>query len=193
MNELNVSCMQSDASDSPLQRLHRVVLSVANHRVADRRKLHPDLVLQARHHRNPDERCASKVAFDNIPQLSTSRLPIALSGQFLEHSFSSKVVDEGSFFGAEMAPNHREILPYRTVAEKLSNQCVSIQHSFRKEQNPRREAIDAMYHKGSLPPRAQCCRKQRPCGRGIGSFYRYCGQSGRLIEGHNGIVFVKRH
>jgi hypothetical protein len=107
MNKLKVSCMESDATNSPLRRLYRVVFSVANHRVADRGKLHPDLVLQARHQRHSDERCASKVAFDDVPKLSRSRLPVALSGQSLEHSFSSKVVNEGSFFGAEMAANHR--------------------------------------------------------------------------------------
>ena len=107
MNELKMPCMKSDASDSPLQRLHRVVFSVANHRVADRGKLHSDLVLQARHQRDSDERRASKVAFDDIPKLSSSRLPVALTGQSLEHSFSSKVVDEGSFFGTEMTANYR--------------------------------------------------------------------------------------
>jgi hypothetical protein len=107
MNELKMPCMESDATNSALRRLERVIFSVANHWVADRGKLYPDLVLQARHQRNSDKRCASKVAFDNIPKLGTSRLPIALSGQSLEHSISSKVVDKGSFFGAEMAANHR--------------------------------------------------------------------------------------
>jgi hypothetical protein len=35
MNELKMPGMKSDASDSPLRRFRRVVLSVANDRVAD--------------------------------------------------------------------------------------------------------------------------------------------------------------
>jgi len=35
MNELKMPCMKSDASNSPLQRLRLVVLSVADDRVAD--------------------------------------------------------------------------------------------------------------------------------------------------------------
>jgi len=45
MTELKMSGMKSDASNSPLQRLRRVVLSVADDRVADRRKLHAYLIL----------------------------------------------------------------------------------------------------------------------------------------------------
>jgi hypothetical protein len=36
MNELKMRCMKSDASKSPLRRFRQVVLSVAEHRVADR-------------------------------------------------------------------------------------------------------------------------------------------------------------
>jgi hypothetical protein len=36
MNELKMRCMESDASNSPLQHLLRVVFSVADDRVADR-------------------------------------------------------------------------------------------------------------------------------------------------------------
>jgi hypothetical protein len=77
----------------------------------------------------------------------------------LEHSFSSKVVNKRPFFDAEMSTNHREILPHRTVFEKLSNECVSIPFGFRKEHNPGSKTIDAMHDEGSLSLRFQFCRK----------------------------------
>jgi len=45
MNELKVRCVESDASDSLFKRFRWIVLSVADDRVADRRKLHTDLIL----------------------------------------------------------------------------------------------------------------------------------------------------
>ena len=51
-------------------------------------------------------------------------------GQPLKHSFSPKVVNERSFFDAEMSANYCEILPHRSVAEKLSNERVSIPFVF---------------------------------------------------------------
>ena len=116
---------------------------------------------------------------------------VALGGQPLKHSFPSKVVNERPFFGAEMSANYREILPYRSMAEKLSNECVSIRLGFCKEQNPGRKTIDAMYDKGPLSLRFQLCGKKRQCGRSIGAFHRHSRKSGRFIEGHDGIVFVK--
>ena len=62
-------------------------------------------------------------------------------------------MNESPLFGAEMPANYGEILPHRSMAEKLSNECVSIRLGFCKEQDPGRETIDAMYDKGSLPPR----------------------------------------
>ena len=77
------------------------------------------------------------------------------------------------------------------MAEKLLNECISIRLSFRKEQNPRRETIDAMYDKGSLSLHYKFCGKQRQSGRGIRTGNRHGRKSGRFIEDHNGIVFVK--
>ena len=191
MNELKMHCMKRDASNSPLRRFRYVVFSIADDRVADRRKLHSDLILQSRHQRNSDQRSGAKTAFDAIPKFSTSRLGVALRGQPLKHSFSSKVVNERPFLDAEMSAHDREILPHRSVAEKLSNQRLSIRLGFCKEQNPGRKTIDAMHHKGSLSPRFQFRGKQRPCGRRIGAFHRHRWKSGRFIEGHDGIVFVE--
>ena len=96
----------------------------------------------------------------------------------MKHSFSSKVVNERPFFDAEISANDCEILPHRTMAEKLSNECVSIRLGFCKEQNPGRETIDAMYDKGSLSLRFQFCEKKRQGGRCIGAFHRHSQKSG---------------
>lgn len=77
MNELKMPRMKSDARNSPLQRFRLVVLSVADHRVADRRELHSDLILQSRHQRYPDERRGAQTAFDAIPKFRASRLRVA--------------------------------------------------------------------------------------------------------------------
>lgn len=58
---------------------------------------------------------------------------IALHGQSLKHSFSSKVVNERPFPGAKMPPNYCEIPRHRSMAEKLSNECVPIRLGSRKE------------------------------------------------------------
>src|SRR6266566_8865992 len=60
-----------------------------------------------------------------------------------------------------MPANYREVLPHRSMAEKLLHECISIRLSFRKEQNPRRETIDAMYDKGALSLQCKFCGKQR--------------------------------
>jgi hypothetical protein len=66
-------------------------------------------------------------------------------------------VNERPFFGSEMPANYREILPHWSMAEKLSNESISIRLGFCKEQNPGRKAIDAMYDKGSLSIQFQFC------------------------------------
>jgi len=45
MNELKARRVESDASNSPFQLFRWIVLSVADDRVADRRKLNTDLIL----------------------------------------------------------------------------------------------------------------------------------------------------
>ena len=150
MNELKMRRMKSHAGNSPLRRFRQVVFSVADDRVADGRKLHSDLILQSRRQRHPDQRSAPERAFDPIAKFRTSRLGIALRAQRLKHSFTSKVVNERPFLGAETPANYREILPHGSMAEKLSNECIAIRLGFRKEQNPGRKTIDAMYDKGSL-------------------------------------------
>jgi len=133
----------------------------------------------------------AKTAFDRISKFSTSRLGTALWGQLLKHSFSPKVVNQCPLFDSEMPANYREILANRSVAEKLSNQCISIRLGSCKEQNPGRKPINAVYDKRSLSLLFQFGRKQRPCGWRIGAFHRHSRQSGRFIEDHDGVVFVQ--
>jgi hypothetical protein len=77
------------------------------------------------------------------------------------------------------------------MAEKLSNEYIPIRFSLRKEQNSGRKTIDAMYHEGALSLQFQFRGKKRQSGRSIGAFNRYRWKSGRFIEGHHGVVFVK--
>jgi len=100
-------------------------------------------------------------------------------------------VNECSFFNAEMTANYREILPHRSVAEKLLNERFPIRPGFCKEQNPRRVAIDAMYDIGPLPLWFQLRREKRQRGWGMGVIRGHRQQLGRLIENCNCIVLVK--
>jgi hypothetical protein len=150
MNELEMRCVKSDPCNSSLQRFLQVVFSVTDDRVADRRKLHPDLILQSRHQGNSDERSAQKRALDGVSKLGASRFGVALGAQPLQHSFTPKVVYELPFFGAETPANHREVLSHWSMGQKLPDQRISIRFSFRKEQNAGRKTIDAMYDEGPL-------------------------------------------
>ncbi len=76
MNELKMRRMKSDAGDSTFGGFLRAVLSVADDRVTDHGKLHPDLILQSGHERNPDQRSAPKRPLDGIPQFSAGRFAV---------------------------------------------------------------------------------------------------------------------
>ena len=129
--------------------------------------------------------------FDKVSKLSPRPVGVAVRGQPLKHSFSSKVVNERPFFRRKMAANYRQVLSHRSMGKKLSNQCIPIPRAFCKEQNPGREPIDAMDDKGSLSLRFQFCGKKRQGGRCIRAFYRNSQKSGRFIDGNNRIVFVE--
>jgi hypothetical protein len=131
------------------------------------------------------------VALDGIPKFSTSRCGVAFCAQFLKHSFSSKVVNERPLFGADVTPNYCEILPHRSMVEKLSNECVPIRLGFCKEKDPGCKTIDAMHDECSLPFRFQFCGKKRQGGRSIGALHRHRRESSRFVDSHDGIVFVK--
>ena len=100
-------------------------------------------------------------------------------------------MDECPFLRAEMTANYREILPHRSVFDKLLNECFSIGPGFRKKQDPGREPIDAMYDIGPLPLRCQFFRKKRERRRIVRVVRRHRQHFGRFIEDHNGIVLVK--
>lgn len=93
--------------------------------------------------------------------------------------------------GAQVPAQHRKILPRRGMVEKLLNERIPIPLSFRKEQNPGGEAIDSMYDERSLPFLLESCGKQRQCRFSSQPFDRHSGQSSRLIQNHQGVVFVK--
>ena len=131
--------------------------------------------------------------FDKITKFGTSAFGVALSGQPLKHSFSSEVVNERPFFGGDVPANYREILPHGSMAEKLSNECVSIRLGFCKEKDSGRETVDAMYDKRSLSLKFQFCGKKGPGGLNMGAFHRHSMKAGGFVEGHDGIVFVKHH
>lgn len=183
--------MKSDTSDATLQGFFTAVFSVTNNRMADGCKLRPNLILQSRHQRNPDQRSGAKRPLDGILEFSASRPGVTRCGQLLKHSFSPKVVNERLFVAAGMPANYCKILPYRSMAEELSNERVPIRLGLCKEQNPRRITIDAMYDKGSLSSRFQFCGKQRQGGRCTGAFHRHSQKSSWFIEGHDGFVFVQ--
>lgn len=102
-------------------------------------------------------------------------------------------MNERPFPGTYTAANYREILSHRSMAEKLPNECVSIRPGFCEEQNPGRKTIDAMYDQCPLSLPFQFFRKQGPGGRSIGAPHRHSRKSGRLTDGHDGIVFVQHH
>ena len=88
-----------------------MVFSIADNRVAHRRKLRSDLNLQSCHQLNPDERSIRKKALDGISKFGTSRLGVSRRAQLLKHSFTSKIVHERPCLNAETAAEYREILP----------------------------------------------------------------------------------
>jgi len=64
-------------------------------------------------------------------------------------------MNERPLAGSELTANHREILPYRCMGKKLSDQGFSVRLGFCKEQNTRSKTIDAMYDERSLSFRPQ--------------------------------------
>lgn len=138
--------MKRNPSNSALRGFVMAVLPVADDRVAERCKLHSDLILQSRQQRDPYQRGCAQRAFDGIPEFSPRRFGVPLRAQLLIHSFSSKIMNQRSLFRAEMAANHRQIMPDGSMREKLPNQGVSISLGLGKQQNSGRETINAMHY-----------------------------------------------
>lgn len=168
-----------------------MVFSIADDRVAHRRKLRSDLILQSCHQLNPDEGSIRKKAFDGISKFGTSRLGVSRGAQLLKHSFPSKIVHERPCLNAETAAQYREIPSDGSVGEKLSHQRISIRTGLRKQQSPRGKTIDAMHNQRSLFLQFEFCDKQRQSGGRIGTPNRYSQKSGWFVENDHGLVFVK--
>src|SRR5208283_1328276 len=145
-------CVESYARDTALGSLFGMVLSVADDGMAERRKLHADLILQSGHQRNPYKRSAAQKALDRIAKFRTGCFRVALLGQLLEHSFLAKVVNEHAVFVLvlEVSAHDGEILPYRSMFEKLAHQRLAIGPGLGKEQDAGCVAIDAMDDEGAL-------------------------------------------
>src|SRR5690242_7851768 len=183
--------MQRQAGYSPLRRLFRVILAVADYRMAKRRKLHPNLVLQPGHQSHSHQRSTAKAAFDHVVKLGTSRFRIILASLLLKHSFAPKVVNQRALLGGEMATNHGQILPHWRVVEKLADQKVAVSFGLCEQQNSGSETIDAVHHKGALLALYQFCGKQRPGGGRIRTLWRHRRQTWGLVESYYVVIFVK--
>lgn len=64
MTEVKSRGMKRHAVDAPFLSFGGVILTVTDHRVADGRELHSDLVLQSCHECHPDQGSAAKTALD---------------------------------------------------------------------------------------------------------------------------------
>jgi hypothetical protein len=191
MEKLKIRGMKGNTINERLRRFRRVVFSVADNRVAHRRKLGSDLILQSRHQFNPDERSIRKKAFHGISKLGAGRLGVSRGAHLLRHSFTTKIVHQGPSFNLEAAAHYRKIPPYGSMGEKLSYQRMSIRTGFRKHQSPRGKTIDAMYDQGPLFLPLESRDKQRQGGRNIGALNRHRQKSRRFVENDHGVVFVK--
>jgi hypothetical protein len=83
-----------------------VVFSIADHRMADCRKLRSDLILQSCNQFDPDKRGVSEKAFDGISKFGTRRLGISRIAQLLKHTLPSKIVDECTCLRAKAAAQY---------------------------------------------------------------------------------------
>ncbi len=151
MDKLKMRGMESNASNERLRRFLAMVFSIADDRVTNCRKLRPDLVLQSGDQFNSHERSVRKQAFDGIAKFGPGRLWISCRAQLLIHSFTPKIMNKRTYRSIETATHHREILPHRSVGEKLPHQCISIPIGLGKQQNSGGKAINAVHDQRPLP------------------------------------------
>ena len=170
MNKLEMRGVEGNASDQRLGIFRRVVFPVADDRVADRRKLSPDLILQSRHQRHPDESGAAKKPLDGIPKFGPGGSGVRLFSQSLKHPYALKVVNQSRLLGLQAPADNRQIIPLRLMVEKLPHERLAIGRGLGEEQDAGRETVDAMDDQGPLPPRLQSGGKQHQGGRNIETF-----------------------
>src|SRR6202165_128385 len=191
MDKLKMRGMKSNALNQLLRRFRWMIFSVPDYWMARRRKLHADLILETCLRLNPYERSIRKKAFDGIPEFGASGFRVFHDAQLLIHSFTSKIVDERSLLSGETATHDREILPHRSVGEKLPHQRRSIRRSLGKKQSPRRKSIDAMYDQRFLLLQFETGRQQRPCRRSSGTRNWHRQEPWRFVDNDHRIVFVE--
>src|ERR1700676_3831026 len=191
MDKLKMRGMKSNALNQLLRRFRWVIFSVTDYRMARRRKLHANLILESCHQLNPYQRSIRKKAFDGIPEFGASGFRVFHGAQLLKHSFSSKIVDERSSLSGETAAHDREILPQGSVGEKLPHQRGAIRRSLGKKQCPRSKAINAMYDQRLLLLQFETCGQQRPRRRSSGTANWHRQQPRRFVDNDHRIVFVE--
>src|SRR5579863_7450775 len=119
MNELEFGGVKRDASDAALGGFVGAVLAVADDGMAQRGKLHPDLILQSCQQSHAHQRSCAERALDGIAEFSSRCFAVFLRTQLLMHAFFPKKVDQGSLFSSEVSADHCQILADGSVGEKL--------------------------------------------------------------------------
>lgn len=150
MNKRKMLGMQRDAVNQFLVRFLAMIFSIADERVPHREKLCPDLVLQARHQLNPDERGIGKCTFNGVAQFSAGRLGISRRPQLLIHAFTPKVMDQRGSFSVESAAHHGQIFSHWRMRKKLLDQPIAITVRLGEQQNSGCKSINAVHDKGAL-------------------------------------------
>src|ERR1700730_7392647 len=191
MDKLKMRGMKSNALNQLLRRFRRVIFSVPDYRMARRRKLHSDLILESCHQLNPHQRSIREKAFDGIPEFGASGFRVFHGAQLLIHSFTSKIVDESSSLSGETAAHDREILSHGSVGEKLPHQRGSIRRSLGKKQSPRRKSIDAMYDQRFLLLQSETGGQERPGRRSGGTRNWHRQKPWRFVDNDHRIVFIE--
>src|SRR6266853_1907245 len=191
MDKLKMRGMKSNALNQLLRCFRRMIFSVPDYRMARRRKLHADLILESCHQLNPYQRSIREKAFDRISEFGASGFRVFHGAQLLIHSFTSKIMDERSSLSGETAAHNRKILPHRSVSEKLPHQRGSIRRSLGKKQSPRRKSIDAMYDQRFLLLQFETGGHERPCRSSSGTRNRHRQEPWRFVDNDHRIVFVE--
>jgi hypothetical protein len=70
-------------------------------------------------------------------------------------------MNQRSLFRSEMSTNHRQVLPDRSVREKLPDQRFPIGVGFGKQQNSGCKPIGAMDYQSALPARLEILQQKR--------------------------------